>query len=99
MPTNQTALEKTIKRRTNATASRKGNRRIIVTLEVGDMLGFRLERTRQIYRVRVEDIFQKAALWHYEGQRRKIEARAKQIAKGGVHLRTARKMAREELNQ
>lgn len=91
-----TDLNKRIARRTIKTVFEKGHRRVVVTLEPGDMLGLRLERTRETYYVSLTDLFQETQTRTIIGRARKIEARAKQIAKGGVNLRTARKQARQE---
>jgi len=96
-----TDLLKAIRRRTAATVFERGSRRIIVTLyppngAQGERIGFRLERTRREYVVDLQGEFTSVAMRAVDSERRKIEKRAKEIAKGGVHLRTARRMAREE---
>ena len=39
-------------------------RRIVVVLEPGDILAMRLERTREIYRATLADVFRQLIEWH-----------------------------------
>ena len=62
-----TDLEKTIHRRTRATFAHY-QKRIVVSLERGDLIGMRLERTRTIYRATLDDVFRQLAHWHAEAE-------------------------------
>ena len=52
-------------------------RRIVVTLEPGDVLAMRLERTRTTYRGTLADIFRELVAWHVQTERRRKEAERK----------------------
>lgn len=64
-----TDLNKRVSRRTRA-AFAHYRRRIIVSLEPGDVLGMRLERTRTTFLAPMADIYRVMAGWHAEAKRR-----------------------------
>jgi len=53
-------------------------RRIVVTLEPGDVLAMRLERTRMTYRASLADVFRQLAHWHALAERRRKAEERKQ---------------------
>jgi hypothetical protein len=70
-----TGLHKPIHRRTTAHFAHY-RRRIVVTLEPGDVLTMRLERTRTRYQAPLADVFRLLAQWHANAAaRRKREER------------------------
>jgi hypothetical protein len=97
-----TMLTKAVRRLTTATHFCRGTRHIIVTLHPpngaqGERIGFRLERTRKEYMVDLAGEFESVVYRVCTAEANAIERRAKQIVKGGgIPLRTARRMAREE---
>ena len=70
-----TDLHKTIRRRSSTTFAHY-HKRIVVSLEPGDVLGMRLERTRTTYRAPLASVFRTLADWHA-----RAEARAKREAR------------------
>lgn len=70
-----TDLHKTIRRR-SSTPFAHYHKRIVVSLEPGDVLGMRLERTRTTYRAPLANVFRTLADWHA-----RAEARAKREAR------------------
>ena len=71
------------------------NRRVLVVLVPPAVVGFRLEGTRQTYTLDAEACYAIAVQQHVNA----VEKRAKQIAKTeGVRIRSARTMARKELD-
>jgi hypothetical protein len=73
-----TDLNKRVARRTFATKrERSKTRRIIVSLEPGDVLGFRLERTRMTYHVSVEGAYDWAAQCYADAIRRERKMKKK----------------------
>jgi hypothetical protein len=70
-----TDLHKTIRRRSSC-AFAHYRKRIVVSLEPGDILGMRLERTRTTYRAPLANVFRTLADWHA-----RAEARAKREAR------------------
>ena len=79
-----TDLHKTIRRRSRQQFAHY-RKRIIVSLEPGDIIGMRLERTRTTYRAPLASVFRTLADWHA-----RAEARAK---------KEARKLKRQLLTQ
>ena len=70
-----TELRKPIHRRTAAPFAHY-RKRIVVTLEPGDVLTMRLERTRTRYQAPLADVFRQLAQWHAAAAtRRKREER------------------------
>ena len=63
-----TELTKTIRRRTVDPFAHY-QKRIVVSLERGDLLALRLERTRTTYRATLDDVFRQLAHWHAEAER------------------------------
>lgn len=63
-----TDLTKTIRRRSVDTFAHY-QKRIVVSLERGDLLALRLERTRTTYRATLDDVFRQLAHWHAEAER------------------------------
>ena len=57
-------------------SSRTIRKRIVVSLEPGDVIGMRLERTRTTYRAPLASVFRTLADWHA-----RTEARAKREAR------------------
>lgn len=89
-----TDLTKTVKRKSSATRVEKSKRRaIIVTMEPSQKIGFRLEGTRDTYRLDIESGYELAVRSHVVA----IEGRARQLKKGGIKLGSARVQARKEL--
>ena len=43
-------------------------KRIVVSLEPGDVLAMRLERTRTTYRATLDDVFRQLAHWHADAE-------------------------------
>ena len=70
-----TDLHKTIRRRSHDQFAHY-RKRIIVSLEPGDVIGMRLERTRTTYRAPLASVFRTLADWHA-----RAEARAKREAR------------------
>ncbi|MDE2106301.1 MAG: hypothetical protein KGL39_54275 [Patescibacteria group bacterium] len=72
-----TNLETPVRRRTRAPFGHY-RRRIVVTLEPGDILAMRLERTRTTYRAPLASVFRQLVEWHAQAQRRdKRDARTR----------------------
>jgi hypothetical protein len=90
-----TDLLKTIRRRTiGRHFSQSKHRRFIITLEIGDVIGVRLEGTRQCYRYGIESVYQRAILSHLA----RIDKRARELVKrDGIKMRSAMVKARKEL--
>ena len=70
-----TDLHKTIRRRSREQFAHY-QKRIVISLEPGDVIGMRLERTRTTYRAPLASVFRTLADWHA-----RTEARAKQEAR------------------
>ena len=70
-----TDLHKTIRRRSRDPFAHY-RKRIVVSLEPGDVIGMRLERTRTTYRAPLANVFRTLADWHA-----RAEARAKREAR------------------
>lgn len=80
----------TISRRREQSKSRP----LVVSLEPGDVIGCRVQGSRQTFRVSIEGVFEYAMRLHLA----KIEKRARQIAKTeGLKMRSAVVKARKEL--
>lgn len=88
--------KKRVQRRTGATVFSRGTRRIIVSIEPNNQLGFRLERTRKTYYAPIEQMFNTVAMWEVDGKRRLIEKRVKELIKQGATRRQAKSQARQE---
>lgn len=70
-----TELDKTVRRRSRAPFAHY-RRRIVVSLEPGDVLAMRLERTRSTYRAPLATVFRQLVEWHaLAEQRRRREER------------------------
>ena len=70
-----TDLHKTIRRRSREQFAHY-RRRIVISLEPGDVIGMRLERTRTTYRAPLASVFRTLADWHARAEARaKWEAR------------------------
>lgn len=70
-----TDLHKTIRRRSRESFAHY-RKRIVVSLEPGDILGMRLERTRTTYRAPLANVFRTLADWHARAESKaKREAR------------------------
>ena len=70
-----TDLHKTIRRRSREQFAHY-RRRIVISLEPGDVIGMRLERTRTTCRAPLASVFRTLADWHA-----RAEARAKREAR------------------
>ena len=70
-----TDLHKTIRRR-SCDQFAHYRKRIVISLEPGDVIGMRLERTRTTYRAPLASVFRTLADWHA-----RAEARAKREAR------------------
>jgi hypothetical protein len=75
-----TDLHKTIRRRSRA-AFAHYRKRIVVSLEPGDVIGMRLERTRTTYRAPLAAVFRTLADWHAraEARRKREERKARRL--------------------
>ena len=70
-----TDLHKTIRRRSRDQFAHY-RKRIVISLEPGDVIGMRLERTRTTYRAPLASVFRTLADWHARAEARdKREAR------------------------
>lgn len=78
-----TELRKPIHRRTAAPFAHY-RRRIVVTLEPGDVLTMRLERTRTRYHASLADVFRQLAQWHATATARQKRAERKARKAGAV---------------
>lgn len=90
-----TDLNKVIRRVTRSRRHSQSKwRPLIVSLEPGDVIGVRLQGTRQTYRRAIETVYEDAIQHHV----RRTEKRARQIAKDqGLKMRAAMAKARKEL--
>jgi len=70
-----TDLHKTIRRRSRDQFAHY-RKRIVISLEPGDVIGMRLERNRTTYRAPLASVFRTLADWHA-----RAEARAKREAR------------------
>jgi hypothetical protein len=72
-----TDLEKTVRRRTRLPFAHY-RKRIVVTLEPGDTIAMRLERTRTPYRSTLAAVYRQLVEWHVRARRQeKQNARKK----------------------
>lgn len=85
-----------VTRRSIGTVFDRGNRRVIVTVGPGDVVSFRLERQRQTYTAAIQALFEVAARWTVDGERRAFERRVKELVKAGNTRRAAKRLARQE---
>lgn len=86
------------KRVSRVTVSRRHeqskSRAMVVSLEPGDLIGVRIQGTRQTYRISIEGVY----LYAIRNHLAKIDKRARQIAKSeGIKMRSAMVKARKEL--
>lgn len=86
------------KRVSRVTVSRRRqqskSRPLVVSLEPGDIIGVRLQGSRQTFRVSIEGVYEYAMTRHLA----RVEKRARQIAKAeGIKNRSALVKARKEL--
>jgi hypothetical protein len=65
-----TELQKSVRRRTRSPFAHY-RKRIVVSLEPGDILAMRLERTRTTYRAELGAVFRQLAEWHASAERRR----------------------------
>ena len=65
-----TELERVVRRRARAPFGHY-RRRIVVSLEPGDVLAMRLERTRTTLRAPLSAVYQQLAEWHANAERRR----------------------------
>jgi len=65
-----TELQKSVRRRTRNPFAHY-RKRIVVSLEAGDILGMRLERMRTTYRALLSAVFRQLADWHASVERRR----------------------------
>jgi len=92
-----TDLRKTVRRVTvGKRRDRSKSRALVISLEPGDIVGIRMQGTRQTYRRGIEAIYEDAIRYHLA----RIEKRARQITKSeGLKIRSATVKARKELAQ
>jgi hypothetical protein len=64
-----TELQKSVRRRTRSPFGHY-RKRIVVSLEPGDILAMRLERSHTTYRAMLSAVFQQLADWHAAAERR-----------------------------
>ncbi len=90
-----TDLRKPVRRVTiGRRRDRSKSRAMVISLEPGDVIGIRLQGTRQTFRRSIEAVYEDAIRYHLA----KIDKRARQIAKSeGVKMRSAMVRARKEL--
>jgi hypothetical protein len=89
-----TDLDKPIKRRSHASRTEAGKRRrVIIILEPDQKIGFRLEGTRDTYRLDIESGYELAVRSHVSD----VEKRTGQLKKTGMRAASARAQARKEL--
>jgi hypothetical protein len=75
-----TSLEKPVTRRTRAQFQHYG-KNLVVTLEPGDVIAIRLERTRTTLRAPLNSVYIQLCQWNAEAQRReKTRKRSKRSA-------------------
>ena len=99
-----TVLSKPVTRKSNTTVFERGTRNIIVALEPGthghaDTIAVRPSGTRKWYRAELGYIADMIMMAHCDRETRDINRRAKALNKGGIPMRTAKRMAREEQKQ
>lgn len=63
-----TELRKPVRRRT-ATPYDHGGQRIVVSLEPGDVIGLRFERTRKTFRAPIKRLMQQVIQWNVDAER------------------------------
>lgn len=92
-----TTLKKTVRRvAATTTVFDRGHRRVIVTLEPGDMIGLRAERTRTTYRLTLEDAYNIAMTRTILAERREHNRRVASLVKAGHTRKQANAIARSE---
>jgi hypothetical protein len=99
-----TALTKTVTRKSNTTVFERGTRNIIVAIEPGqhghaDTIAVRPAGTRKWYRAELGYIADQIMMAHVDREKRDLTRRAKALNKGGIPMRTSKRMAREEQKQ
>lgn len=92
-----TELLKTVRRVTRGRRREQSKSRpLVVSLEPGDIIGCRLQGSRQTFRVSIEGVYEYALRLHLA----RVEKRARQIAKSeGLKMRSAMVKARKELQE
>lgn len=89
-----TDLLKAVKRVTRGERYSRGkHRRLVVSLEPGDVIGVRLQGTRQTYRLSIEAVYERAIVAHVN----RVERRTNELKKAGLRANSARARARKEL--
>jgi hypothetical protein len=90
-----TDIKKVVRRVTIGRRRDRGkSRALVISIEPGDVVGVRMQGTRQTFRVSIEGVFEYAMRNHLA----KIDKRARQIAKSeGIKMRSAMVRARKEL--
>lgn len=63
-----TELKKTVRRRTVSPYNHR-RKRVVVSLEPGDVIGFRLERDRKTFRAPIHRLMQQVMLWNVDAER------------------------------
>lgn len=76
-----TDLLRTVRRRTRVPFAHY-RKRIVVSLEPGDVLAMRLERTRTTYRATLAAVYRQLATWHADAERRN-KREARRFQRGG----------------
>ena len=91
-----TDTTRAVTRRSIGTVFSRGNRRVIVTIGPGDVVTFRLERTRQVWTEAIQSLYEATLRWNVDAERRQFERRVKELVKHGATRRAAKKQARQE---
>ena len=90
-----TELRKTVRRVTLTRRREKSaSRALVLSFEPGDLVGVRLQGTRQTFRLGAEQLYELAVRWHEE----RVARLARKIAKSeALPMRRALPKARKEL--
>jgi len=96
-----TLLTKPVRRKLPCFIFERGNRHPIVTLHPGDRPGrerieVRLVGRRRTYSANLVGLVEKIMLWDCDRVQREINRRTKELHRGGMNLRSARRQAKEE---
>jgi hypothetical protein len=94
-----TTLNKPVRRSTASTVFERGHRRIVVTLypqngAQPERIGFRLERQRREWTADLQGLYDMVIRNTVLREQRDFERRVKELVKGGMTRRAAKRMAR-----
>lgn len=73
-----TQLDKLVRRRTRAPFGHYRRRIVVTSVEPGDVLAMRLERTRTTFRAPLASVFRQLVEWHAQAERRRKAGERKQ---------------------